>query len=121
VPVVTEAIAHAVIHNGHNNNNESNNKKKKQEQQQQQQQQEQEATSGVLLRAADEAQQVTGVLLEDVYVHQRLDVDGQEVVAQRHGGGLAGDLVHAGDCGAERAGLEGGGQQLHHGRPGITL
>ncbi len=58
--------------------------------------------AGILLRATDEAQQVAGVLLEHVDVHERLDVDRQEVVAQRHGRGLASGLVHAADGRAER-------------------
>ena len=60
-------------------------------------------------------------MLEGLQVAQRLDIDGQEVVAQGHGRGLAGGAIHSGDGGAERAGLEGGGQQLHHGRPGVAL
>lgn len=78
-------------------------------------------TSGVLGGAADEAQQVAGVLLEHVDVHEGLDVDGQEVVAQGHGRRLAGLLVHAADRRAEGAGLEGGGEKLHHGGPGVAL
>jgi hypothetical protein len=76
---------------------------------------------GIFCAASEESQEVAGVLLEGLEGTNRLDVDGQEVVAQSHRAWLASLLIDSRQQGTEFSGLESCAENLDNGSPAPDL